>query len=182
MGECHYLDGNVYAEKRMQVVADLLELSGIGRKRMQLRWVSAAEGQLFADYVTQFSNQTMALGPFDPNEFKIQLEAVEQTLNSERVRWLTGMERQLTERENVYKQKVEANDYKELLGRTIKEEYEKALVLESLRDGPMLVREISQITGLPLIKVSWWLTDLKRNGRAAVESYAGDHPKFAVAA
>lgn len=182
MGECHYLDGNVYAEKRMKVVADLLELSGIGRKRLQVSWVSAAEGQLFADYVTQFSNQTMELGPFESEEFKLQLEAVEQTLNSERVRWLTGMERQLTEQENVYKQKVEVDNYKELLGQTIKEEYEKALVLESLREGPRQVREISQMTGLPLIRISWWLTELKGNGLATVKSYAGDHPKFAVAA
>lgn len=49
----------------MQVVEDLLEIAGIGKDRMQLRWVSAAEGQLFAEYVSQITELTRNLGPFD---------------------------------------------------------------------------------------------------------------------
>ena len=51
MGDCHYLDGNVYTSKRIPVVEQLLDLAGIGRSRLQLRWVSAAEGLKFAKEV-----------------------------------------------------------------------------------------------------------------------------------
>ena len=90
----------------MELVQDLLELSGIGRNRVQIRWVSAAEGQLFAEYATQISNITRELGPFDPEEFRLPIAAAEQTLNSPRIRWLLGLTKQLTEQGNVYNEKV----------------------------------------------------------------------------
>ena len=39
----------------MEVVDQLINLSGIGVDRVKLRWVSAAEGQLFANLVTELS-------------------------------------------------------------------------------------------------------------------------------
>jgi len=39
----------VYTAKRMQVLRHLLEVAGLGQDRVQLRWVSSAEGQLFAE-------------------------------------------------------------------------------------------------------------------------------------
>ena len=72
---------------------------------MQLRWISAAEGQLFAKYVAEVTDITQKLGPFDPEEFRLPLAAVEQTLNSTRIRWLLGLTKQVTEQGNVYKAK-----------------------------------------------------------------------------
>ena len=37
---------------------ELLDLAGIGRDRMALRWVSAAEGQLFANTVKELTEAT----------------------------------------------------------------------------------------------------------------------------
>jgi len=93
------------------VVEQLLDLSGIGRSRLQLRWVSAAEGQLFADYVTELSDLIGQLGPFQPDNFKLELAAVETVLKSTRIRWLMGMDRQITEQENVYHAKMDAEAY-----------------------------------------------------------------------
>ena len=45
------------------MLEELLDLSGIGRGRTALRWVSAAEGQLFADSVTELTRTVRALGP-----------------------------------------------------------------------------------------------------------------------
>jgi len=162
----------------MQAVEYLLDLSRIGRKRMKVCWVSAAEGQLFVDYVTQFSEQTKELGPFDRDEFKLALAAVEQTLTTPRIRWLTGMNRQITERENVYHEKMDAERYTGLLHKAIEEEYEKAMVLEVIKEGPLLVREISGRIGLPRPRVSFWLTQLKNSGQARIEGFEDTTPKF----
>ena len=162
----------------MQAVEYLLDLSGIGRKRMKLCWVSAAEGQLFVDYVTQFSEQTKELGPFDRDEFKLALAAVEQTLTSPRIRWLTGMNRQITERENVYHEKLNEEEYTRLLHQAIEEEYEKAMVLEAIKEAPLLVREISARLGLAKPRVSFWLCELKNSGQAEIKGYDGTTPKF----
>ena len=65
MGDCHYLEGNVYAAKRMDLVRYLLEISGLGQDRLQVRWVSATEGQQFAEYVTELTELLRELGPLD---------------------------------------------------------------------------------------------------------------------
>ena len=178
IGECHYIDGNVYTVNRMQVLEHLLDLSGIGRNRVQLRWVSAAEAQQFADYVTQFSEQTRELGPFDAEKFRLPLAAAEQTLNSPRMRWLMGMTRELTEQGNVYQEKLDPKDYKILVQQATEEEYQKALVLEVLKQGPQSVREISGKIGLPVYTISSRLNELERHGQAELKGYEGTTPRF----
>jgi len=162
------------------VVGDLLELSGIGRDRMQLRWVSSAEGQLFADYVSQYNRLTEEIGPFDAEKFKLPLAAVERALGSARIRWLMGMARHLTEKGNVYQERLKEEDYDRLIQQAGVQEYEKAMVFEALRQGAGSVREISERTGLPVYTVSLRLNELERCGQAELKEYVGTTPKFAV--
>jgi heterodisulfide reductase subunit D len=80
IGDCHYISGNVEAEKRMKTTQDLLDIVGIGRDRMRLEWISASEGQKFASTMKEFTDQIRALGPntmprqskkgFDPAKLK----------------------------------------------------------------------------------------------------------------
>ena len=46
-GDCHYVSGNVREEARVQDAWELLDLLGIGRQRLVLKWISASEGELF---------------------------------------------------------------------------------------------------------------------------------------
>jgi F420-non-reducing hydrogenase iron-sulfur subunit len=162
----------------MKIVELLLGLSGIGRDRMQLRWVSAAEGQIFANFVTELSQVVQGLGRFKPDEVKLRLAAVEGALNSPRLRWLIGMDRQITEKENVYHARLDEDTYQQLLQAAAEEEYQKALILEVLRDGPQSVREISGRSGLPVYTVSQRLSDVERAGQAEFCGYEGTTPKF----
>ena len=162
----------------MELVQYLLDLSGIGRDRVQLRWVSAAEGQLFAKYVTEVSNITQELGPFDPEEFRLPLAAVEQTLNCPRIRWLLGLTKQLTEQGNVYNEKLKDEDFKKLLQQATEEEYHKALIMEALEEGPRSVRQMAEKTGLPVYTVSLRLNELERCNQAGLKEYSGSTPLF----
>lgn len=162
----------------MEIIGDLLELSGIGRDRIQLRWVSAAEGKLFADYVTEISALTRELGPFDIDKYNIPLTAIEQTLSSPRIRWLMGLTKQLTEQGNVYNEKLDEGKYKELLWQATIEEYEKALITETVKESPCSVREIAAKTGLPIYSVSLRLNELEKQGQAELTGYDGSTPKF----
>ncbi|MBP8645333.1 MAG: hydrogenase iron-sulfur subunit [Syntrophobacteraceae bacterium] len=177
-GDCHYVDGNLYTAKRMEVVKWLLEYSGVGSDRAEVRWVSAAEGQIFADYVKELTERTQKLGPFDPEKYRLPLAAVAGVLNSVRFRWLMGMERQLTERENVYHQKLEEEGYRSFLKTVARIEYQKALIMEVLKEGALSVREISEKTGLPVYEVSLRLSDLERAGQVELKGYEGTTPRF----
>jgi F420-non-reducing hydrogenase iron-sulfur subunit len=178
IGDCHYLEGNFHTAKRVEVVRNLFESTSIGAERAQLRWVSAAEGQEFARSVTELSEVVRGLGPLDRDRFGMQLSALAQTLGAERLRWLMGMERRLTELGNVYNEKVDKRRYEEVLATAAIEEYQKALILESLVRGPQSVREIAASSGLPVFTISRRLGDVEKAGKAVFHSYDGNTPRF----
>ena len=62
-GDCHYLTGNYYARRRFALLKRLLDFCGIEEGRVQFSWVSASEGQKFADVIRDVSEKVHALGP-----------------------------------------------------------------------------------------------------------------------
>jgi coenzyme F420-reducing hydrogenase delta subunit len=63
MGECHYLDGNVKAEKMFKMTQELANILGIEPARLRLEWISSAEGVRFAEVAREFTEQIKSLGP-----------------------------------------------------------------------------------------------------------------------
>ena len=62
-GDCHYQTGNIYAEKWVAQVRELLDLAGVDPSRLLLRWISASEGDLFARTMDEFVAHVRELGP-----------------------------------------------------------------------------------------------------------------------
>jgi len=62
-GDCHYLEGNFFARRRFTVLKKMLTTVGIENDRVQFTWVSASEGNRFADVVREVSEKIMELGP-----------------------------------------------------------------------------------------------------------------------
>jgi len=62
-GDCHYLTGNYVARRRFAVLKDLLDFFGIEPGRISFSWVSAAEGERFAEVVRQVTEEVRKLGP-----------------------------------------------------------------------------------------------------------------------
>lgn len=63
LGECHYLEGNFMAGKRVAMLKKLLAFSGIDPNRLRVDWLSSAEAPTFVRVVTEFTEQIKALGP-----------------------------------------------------------------------------------------------------------------------
>ena len=62
-GDCHYLSGNLYARRRFTVLKKLLTTVGLDPERVQFTWVSASEGNRFADVVREVTEKIIDLGP-----------------------------------------------------------------------------------------------------------------------
>jgi len=62
-GDCHYERGNYLARRRMAILKNLLEYTGIDKRRVRMTWVSAAEGNKFAEVVTEITDDIKKLGP-----------------------------------------------------------------------------------------------------------------------
>jgi len=62
IGDCHYLEGNVNAEIRINNTIEALKHLGL-EDRLRLEWVSASEGARFAEVVSNFTEDIRKIGP-----------------------------------------------------------------------------------------------------------------------
>ena len=62
-GDCHYTSGNYYARRRFGLLKSLLDHMGIEPGRVSFSWVSAAEGEKFAQVVREVVDTVKGLGP-----------------------------------------------------------------------------------------------------------------------
>lgn len=62
-GDCHYIDGNHRTARRIPVLRKILEFAGFEPERLRLEWVSASEGDRFAEVATEFTETIRDLPP-----------------------------------------------------------------------------------------------------------------------
>jgi F420-non-reducing hydrogenase iron-sulfur subunit len=64
-GECHYIEQNYKALRRVHLLKRILKPMGIDPARVKLVWASAAEGVLLAKEIATFVEEIRALGPLN---------------------------------------------------------------------------------------------------------------------
>lgn len=67
-GDCHYINGNYKARRRIKLLKEILGNFGIDERRIKLTWVGASEGNEFAETVNAFVEEIRALGPNVPGK------------------------------------------------------------------------------------------------------------------
>ena len=63
IGDCHFIDGNVKAKDRVDVMTKSLGALGIDPERLEIGFASSSEGQKFATMMTNFVEKIRRLGP-----------------------------------------------------------------------------------------------------------------------
>ena len=63
LGDCHYQNGNYKARRRMALLKNINRTLGLDEDRVWVKWISASEGQRFADTVKDMVNGIKGLGP-----------------------------------------------------------------------------------------------------------------------
>jgi F420-non-reducing hydrogenase iron-sulfur subunit len=62
-GDCHYQSGNYKTNRRIKLLQKLLSDMGVEPERVRFEYVSASEGQKFAQVVTDFVDELKKIGP-----------------------------------------------------------------------------------------------------------------------
>lgn len=62
-GDCHYINGNYKARRRVKLLKEILPRFGIDEKRVKLTWIGASEGVDFAETIKEMVADIKALGP-----------------------------------------------------------------------------------------------------------------------
>jgi len=63
IGGCHYISGNIRAEKMIQKLKTSLHRLGIEDERLMLQWISSSEGGLFAKTIEEMTDRLKNIGP-----------------------------------------------------------------------------------------------------------------------
>jgi len=183
-GECHYLEGNLYAERRIKMLKKLMTCAGLESERLRLEWVSAAEGARFADIVKDFTNQLKSLGRSPlaeetPDETLLAgVRAAERAAGTPRLRTLVGREKELTEEGNVYGEKVEQAEFDKLMDESIKEELLRSRIYLLAKDKSISVEELSKHLGVDSETVLRHVVVMRRSGLVKMDRIEGDSPLY----
>jgi coenzyme F420-reducing hydrogenase delta subunit/ferredoxin len=70
-GGCHFLEGNLHAEKRVEFAKDLLEAIGINSERLEMFFISASMAPKFSEVAREMTDRITKLGPALPNKLEL---------------------------------------------------------------------------------------------------------------
>ncbi len=183
-GDCHYSEGNLYEQKKMKMLKKLLALTGIGADRLKLEWVSASEGQRFAQVVTQFTEQIRQLGQSPVSgansdlKVLLNLQAAKNVALGFRLRVLVGKEREVTEKGNVYSSKVVQEDFDALLDSAVEAEFLRSKIHLLTKSSALPIRTLAEATGLKPSEVLKQLVSMRKRNMITVDHIEGVTPFY----
>lgn len=184
--DCHYVEGNLYAEKQVKMLKKLLTLTSLGRKRLRLEWISAAvpESIRFAYLIEEFNEEIKALGPSLVNDENPELnilenlEAAKLAAEGFRLRVMLGRERELVERGNVYQEKISQREFDQKMDDIIRAEYLRHRIYLVAKNNPSSVKEISRLLGINAQKVLRHIVILRHRGLVTIDKIEGTTPLY----
>ena len=62
-GDCHYINGNYKARRRIKLLKEILPRFGFEPERIRLTWIAASDGVVLAETLQSKVDQIKALGP-----------------------------------------------------------------------------------------------------------------------
>jgi F420-non-reducing hydrogenase iron-sulfur subunit len=183
-GDCHYVEGNLYEERKIQMLKKLIALTGLEPDRLRLEWVSASEGQRFAQIVTEFTEQIKKLGPSPlsgqkPNQRILEnLQAAKNAASDFRLRVLVGRERELTEKSNAYEDKISQGEFDDLLEEIVEAEFVRHKIQLLTKTQPLSVKALAEAVKMEPATVLRHIVNMRRNGMITLDHVEGTTPLY----
>lgn len=181
LGDCHYISGNYFTEKRFDMLVKLVSLTGLETDRVRLEWISASEGEKFSKVVTDFTAKIKQLGPTPAktnSEIAKRLEAAELAADSFRLTAITSKEYPLNVKGNVYGEKLDAEKLRAIAHQTAEEEFERAMILILAKRSKLSVKQLAKEMNVPSDRVLEHIVTLRQQNLIAMEHPEGYTPTY----
>lgn len=182
-GDCHYISGNYEAEMKMNFLNKLLETIGYS-ERLRLDWVSAAEGNRFAQIVNEFNDHISKLGPNPIRKKKLKKElaenfkAIKSVLSDSRLRILVSRQRKIVNDGNAYNEIIPMEEFEEIIDDAIYNEFIRHKILLKITHNGKSVPEISKEIQLEPNKVLNHIVTLRQRGLVDLHEINEEIPTF----
>lgn len=183
-GDCHYIEGNLYEERKIKMLKQLVSLTGLEPDRLRLEWVSAAEGQRFAQIVIEFTEQMKKLGPSPvsgktPNQkILVNLQAAKSAASDFKLRVLVGRELNLIEKGNVYEEKVSQEDFDSLLDEAVRAEFVRHKIHLLTKAEPLPVKALAEAVKMKPAAVLQEIVAMRRRNMITLDHLEGTTPFY----
>lgn len=63
IGDCHYVNGNDKTKIKYKFLEGVIRELGIEKERLYLNWISASEGEKFANFIRDVTEEVKKIGP-----------------------------------------------------------------------------------------------------------------------
>lgn len=170
LGECNYIThGNYDALSNTYLCRKIMEHIGLNPERLRIRFMSAADGNLLAEYTDDFINKVKELGPLgksegiDEKELKFKLEAVNKLIP-----YMKLVERERlrvpVKSKEAYTEFFESSEINALFDEIFSEKLAISQIMLLLGENPLSTGEISEKLGLNPSDVSRHMISSSRYG------------------
>lgn len=182
LGDCHYESGNHHALSRINHFKYLMEIAGLNPDRIGYAHADTTYAVGLANEIEKFSAKLKELGNLSSEvsqkpELAHRMAAMARVASSEPVRWTLSKELELVRKGNVFAEKLNPEQYDQLVRELLRTEYEKGLILEQLSQ-PRSAVDVSEAAGLPARRVFELIVELERETRAKLTEIKDERPLY----
>ncbi|MCK4234408.1 hydrogenase iron-sulfur subunit [candidate division WOR-3 bacterium] len=186
LGECHYISGNYQAREKVDITKSILKKAGISPKRIEMRFISSAEGNKYIEAVKAFIDDIKAVGPSpakSEEEGKTigrKLDTLISCASAYRLRAISAKKTKIVEEGNVYNEKISTEEIEQVIEGTINAEFIRESIISCLKEIPHSCTEIAGKINVPSDIVLSHLAHLRRNNIIDVDRIEERAPYYKI--
>jgi F420-non-reducing hydrogenase iron-sulfur subunit len=176
LGECHYLTGNYHAKWKVDLTRRMIKKIGMNPDRIEMRFISSAEGNKYIEAVKEFTEKVKNIGP-NPLNTDTKSETMKQSLDSlisaasgYRTRAIIAKRSRLVEEGNVYKEKIPLQEMESLVEELIDTESVREAILECLKEKTLSCTELADIIEFSPDEILSHITYLRKKNLIDVDT------------
>jgi len=182
--DCHFVEGNLQAERAVKMLKKLLTLAGLEPQRLSLLWYSPSEALSFTRSVKEFSKEIENLGASQLKNAKretmpmVNILAAKNAAGEFRLRVLLGREKELVEGVNVYGDTLTPEEFDTLMTDVVEEEFIRYKIHLLTKIKPLSVKTLAEITEMQPAAVLKQIVNMRRKNMVALHSIEGTTPFY----
>jgi coenzyme F420-reducing hydrogenase delta subunit len=182
--DCHFVEGNLQAERAVKMLRTLLALTSLEPERLDLIWYSPLEDASFERSAREFSEEICKLGVSPLKNAKsesmpmVNLLAAKNAASEFRLRVLLGREKELTEGINVYGEKLTSEEFDALMDDIVEDEFIRHKIHVLTKTKPLSVKALAEVTEMKPAEVLKQIVNLRRKNMIALDTIEGTTPLY----
>ncbi len=170
LNECNYIThGNYHALSMVLLCRKIMEHIGLNPERLRIEFMSAGDGILFTEVISDFGKKVKEIGPLgksegiDESALKLKLESVNKM-----VPYIKLVERERlampVKSEKEYREFFAGEEFDRLFDELIASRLAMSQIMLLLQETPLSTGEISEVLGLNPSEVSRHINRSSRQG------------------